>query len=798
MHIPPGAARFELEGLSCASCVGRAEAALRAVPGVVEAGVSLATRRADVRFAAPASRAMLAAALAGAGYPVRQRSVTLAVEGMTCASCTGRVERVLQAVPGVAGAVANLATRRAVVTLWEPVPQETLIAAVARAGFAAEPGAEAAPPDPAAEERAIWRRFALAALLTLPVFAVEMGGHLIPAIHHWATGGGRGLWGAQMALVALVLAGPGFGFFAKGVPALLRGAPDMNALVAVGTGAAFGWSALVTLWPGLVAAPAVYFESAAMIVVLILLGRALEARARGRAGAAIARLVGLQPKLAHVQHDGGWVDLPVAALLPGMVLQVRAGERVPVDGVVVAGGSAVDEAMLTGEPLPVAKAVGDAVIGGTVNGLGALEVRVQAVGADTVLARIVALVEAAQGAKLPVQAVVDRITLWFVPGVMAIAAGTVALWLAFGPGAGPALVAGVAVLIIACPCAMGLAVPVSILVGSGRAAEMGVLFRRGSALQALAGVRLVAFDKTGTLTEGRPEVVSVAGDVLALAAAVEQGSAHPLAFAVLAEAARQGVAVPSATQFVARPGLGAQAVVGGDLVAVGARRMFDAAPGTVVPRVLQEAADRAARKGQSVLFVAREGAVVGLIAVVDRIKPQAAAAVAALRRMGVEVAMISGDTAAAAAMVAAELGISQVHAGVLPEGKLDLVRAMGTGVAFVGDGINDAPALAAAEVGIAMGQGSDVAIEAGDVVLMTGDPAAVARAIGLSRAVMANIRQNLIWAFGYNAALIPVAAGALVPFGGPALSPMLAAGAMALSSVFVLGNALRLGRFVAA
>ncbi len=788
---PSEIARLSLDGLSCASCIGRAEAALLATPGVIAARVNLTTQRAEIEFAAPASRSSLAAALASAGYPVRQSKAVLAIDGMSCASCTGRVERVLRSVPGVAGAVANLATRRGVVTLWEPVAEAALVAAVGRAGFAATPIAQATPPDdPKVEEQALWRRFAVAAALTLPVFVIEMGGHLIPAVHHWAAGLGRAWPFVQMLLVAMVLAGPGRVFFAKGVPALLRGAPDMNALVAVGTIAAFGWSALVTVWPGLVPDPAVYFESAAVIVVLILLGRSLEARARGRAGAAISRLVRMQPVVAHVVQAGAVTDLAVAALVPGMVVQIRAGDRVPVDGVVMAGGSAVDEAMLTGEPQPVVKAVGDRVIGGTVNGTGALTVTVQAVGADTVLARIVSLVEAAQGAKLPVQALVDRITLWFVPVVMGISVITVALWLTFGPEVGPAMVAGVAVLIIACPCAMGLAVPVSILVGSGRAAEMGVLFRRGAAMQSLARVRRVAFDKTGTLTEGHPAVVTVSGDVLALAAAVEQGSEHPLASAVLAEAVLRGVIVPKATEFVARPGYGAQAVVAGETVAVGAARMFGS-----VPEALLAEADHAAAQGQSVLFVARAGVVIGLIAVADRVKPQASSAVAGLRALGVEVAMISGDTVAAAGMVAASLGIGKVYAGVLPEGKLDLIRDMGAGVAFVGDGINDAPALAAADVGIAMGQGSDVAIEAGEVVLMTGDPAAVARAIALSRAVMRNIRQNLVWAFGYNVALIPVAAGVLVPFGGPALSPMLAAGAMAVSSVFVLGNALRLRRF---
>jgi Cu+-exporting ATPase len=402
-----------------------------------------------------------------------------------------------------------------------------------------------------------------------------------------------------------------------------------------------------------------------------------------------------------------------------------------------------------------------------------------------VLSRIVALVEEAQGSKLPVQALVDRVTLWFVPAVMAVALVSAAFWALATGDAARAMVAGVSVLIIACPCAMGLAVPVSILVGSGRAAELGILFRRGEALQRLAGVAVVAFDKTGTLTQGRPQVVAVQGPdwVLPLAAAVEARSEHPLAAAVVAAA--EGVPRPEATGFAARPGHGAEAVVAGARIAVGAARMFDA-----VPEPLAAAAAQAAARGESLVFVARDGAVGGLIAVADPVKPGAAQAVADLRALGVGVAMISGDTAVAAGAVAQTLGIDRVHGGVLPEGKLEIVR--GLKGAFVGDGINDAPALAAAEVGIAMGTGTDVAIEAGDVVLMRGDPRAVAGAIRLSRAVMRNIRQNLAWAFGYNVALIPVAAGVLVPFGGPQISPMLGAGAMALSSVFVLTNALRL------
>ncbi|VDC30121.1 heavy metal translocating P-type ATPase [Pseudogemmobacter humi] len=775
-------ARLQLEGMSCASCVGRVERALTAIPGVESASANFASGEARVGFRAPATREQMGAALAAIGYPVVRPSVTLAVEGMTCASCTGRVERVLMAQPGVISARANLATRRATAEMWEPRDPATLAAAISKAGFSARPLDEAAPPVP--DEAALWREALIAGALTLPVFVTEMGGHLIPAFHHWLhmTFGNQALWLMQFVLSALVLIFPGRRFFLKGVPALLRAAPDMNSLVALGTFAAFAYSTLVLFAPALIpeTARAVYFEAAAVIVVLILAGRAMEARARGRAGAAIAGLIGLQPKTARLE-DGS--EIAVSALIPGMRVSLRAGERVPVDGTVLSGTSAVDESMLTGEPLPVAKVAGDHVTGGTVNGTGSLMIEVRAVGADTVLARITAMVEEAQGSKLPVQALVDRITLWFVPAVMAVAAVAVAAWLMVTGDIAAALVAGVSVLIIACPCAMGLATPVSILVGTGRAAQMGVLFRRGEALQRLADVTHISFDKTGTLTEGRPRVVGVTGPdwLLPMAAAVERGSEHPLASAILAAAGE----APTASDFTARPGYGAEATVEGARIGVGAARMFAAIPGP-----LAREADAAALRGESLVYVAKDGEVAGLIRVADQVKPTSARAIAALGEAGITPAMISGDTEGAAREVARRIGISEIHAGVLPEGKQALIARIGGG--FVGDGINDAPALAAADVGIAMGSGTDVAIEAGDVVLMRGDPLAVASALKISRAVLRNIRQNLAWAFGYNVALIPVAAGLLVPFGGPQLSPMLAAGAMALSSVFVLSNALRL------
>jgi Cu+-exporting ATPase len=798
---PPGLVAFRLQGLSCAGCAARAEAVLAAEPGVTEARVALAGARADVRFGAPATAERLAGALRAAGYPPRQEEVRLSVPGMTCASCVARVERALQVVPGVVVARALLAERAAAATVWSGTETAALLAALARAGYAAAP-VYADAPDPEGAERAALRRDSLAAAaLAAPVIVLEMGGHLWPGLHHLVAAGiGTGTaWAIQAALTALVLAGPGRRFFTAGLPALARGAPDMNSLVALGTAAAFLYSLVVLLAPSLLpeTARAVYFEAAAAIVVLVLLGRWLEARARGRTGQAIARLIGLQPDRARVVRDGREIDLAVVQVVPGDLLRLRPGERVAVDGTVTDGESWIDESMLTGEPAPVRKAAGARVAGGTINGTGTLRYRATHVGGETALARIVAMVRQAQGAKLPVQALVDRITLWFVPAVMGIALLTVALWLAFGPGLAEALVAGVAVLIIACPCAMGLATPLSIMVGTGRAAELGVLFRRGEAPQRLAGVAHVGFDKTGTLTEGRPRLTELvaapgqdAGAVLAMVAAVEAGSEHPVAAALQQAAEARGLALPEARGFRALPGLGAEASVTGARVLVGSARLMRREG--VATGALDAAAAGMAGRGLTPIFAAIGGEAAAVMALEDPVKPSSAAAVRRLRDMGVKVAMVSGDSAAAAGAVAAALGITEVAAEIPPEGKAAAVAALRPRVAFVGDGINDAPALAAADVGIAIGTGSDVAIEAADVVLMSGDPGGVAVALDLSRRTIANIRQNLVWAFGYNVALIPVAAGALVPFGGPQLSPILAAAAMALSSLFVVVNALRL------
>jgi heavy metal translocating P-type ATPase len=792
-------------GMTCASCAGRVERALKAVPGVGSASVNLATETAEVRGIAPV--ATLIGAVEKVGYHVAAPPQELVIEGMTCASCVARVERALKAVPGVTGASVNLATESARVE--GPADPAALLAAVKAAGYAARLASTATetPVERRAEEAAGLRRdLILSAALTLPVFVLEMGGHMIPAFHHWvmATIGQGTSWGIQFLLTTLVLAGPGRRFFLKGIPALLRGAPDMSSLVAVGAGAAWVYSTLATFLPGLMppGSVAVYFEAAAMIVTLILLGRLLEARAKGRSSEAIARLVALQPATAHLRRDGRVEDVPLAEVRPGDVLELRPGERVPVDGRVIEGASWIDEAMVTGEPVPLEKAPGDRVIGGTVNQTGALAIRAEAVGADTMLSRIIRMVEAAQGGKLPIQALVDRVTLWFVPVVMALALLTFAVWLAIGPAPAlpMALVNGVAVLIIACPCAMGLATPVSILVGTGRGAELGVLFRKGEALQALQGVEVVAFDKTGTLTEGRPVLTAfhpAPGEtreaLLPILAAVEAQSEHPVARAIVAAA--EGMALPPVEGFRALPGHGVEARVAGSDIALGsaaemARRGVDVA-------AFADEAGRLADRGESPILAARDGRAVALIAVADAVKPTTPAAIARLKAMGLRLAMVSGDNARTAGAIARDLGIDEVVAEVTPEGKvqaLHRLKAQGR-LAFAGDGINDAPALAEADVGIAMGTGTDIAIEAADVVLVSGRLPVLADAIGLSRATMRNIRQNLFWAFAYNAALIPVAAGVLYPAFGILLSPVLAAGAMALSSVFVLTNALRLKRY---
>lgn len=808
-----------VEGMTCASCVGRVERALKAVPGVQTATVNLATERADITFGDPADPQAAVGAIESAGYAVREETTELGIEDMTCASCVGRVEKALRQIPGVIEANVNLATERARVRHSAGIVTTAMLeAAVEQAGYKARrlSAATASSDDQDSERRenearGLRRSLLIAALLTLPVFVLEMGSHLIPAMHHWVLGGlGEQRNGyLQFVLTTLVLFGPGLRFFRKGVPALLRGAPDMNSLVSVGTAAAYGYSVVATFIPQVLpqGTANIYFEAAAVIVTLILLGRTLEARAKGRTSQAIKRLVGLQAKTARVERNGETLEIPLDQVTTGDVVFVRPGEKIPVDGQVVEGASYVDESMITGEPVPVSKGVGAEVVGGTINKTGAFSFRVTKVGANTVLAQIIRLVEEAQGSKLPIQALVDKVTLWFVPAVMAAAALTFLIWLIFGPTPALtfALVNAVAVLIIACPCAMGLATPTSIMVGTGRAAELGVLFRKGEALQALRDVSVIALDKTGTLTKGRPELTDLVpaegfdyDEVLALVAAVETRSEHPIAEAIVAAAKQRDIKIAAIEAFDATPGFGVSAKVSGRTVSVGADR-FMTQLGLDVASFLP-AAQRLGEQGKSPLYAAIDGRLAAVIAVADPIKETTPEAIKALHALGLKVAMITGDNAATASAIARQLGIDEVAAEVLPDGKvaaLKQFRSHGARVAFVGDGINDAPALAEADVGLAIGTGTDVAIEAADVVLMSGDLRGVANAIALSQATIRNIKQNLFWAFAYNAVLIPVAAGMLYPINGTLLSPIFAAAAMALSSVFVLGNALRLKRFQA-
>ncbi|WP_369308918.1 copper-translocating P-type ATPase [Providencia rettgeri] len=808
-----------VEGMTCASCVGRVERALKAAENIDTAVVNLATERADITFKGPVNVEVAIQAIESSGYKVGEETTDLGIEEMTCASCVGRVEKALSQIPGVIEANVNLATERAHIRhLSGAVTIADLEAAVVQAGYkprrlseTSTNGNDQADDRREQEERSLRRSLYTAAIFTLPVFIIEMGSHFIPGIHHWVADNlGQQLnWYIQFILATIVLFGPGLRFFQKGVPALLRAAPDMNSLVAVGTAAAYGYSVVATFTPQILPAGTanVYFEAAVVIVTLILLGRTLEARAKGKTSQAIKRLVGLQAKTARVQRNGEMIEIPLDQVAMDDIVFVRPGEKIPVDGTVIEGASYVDESMITGEPIPVSKEIGSEVVGGTINKTGAFSFRVTQIGSNTVLAQIIRLVEEAQGSKLPIQALVDKVTMWFVPAVMAGAIITFFIWLIFGPNPALtfALINAVAVLIIACPCAMGLATPTSIMVGTGRAAELGVLFRKGEALQALRDVSVVALDKTGTLTKGRPELTDLIpsegfeyNEVLALVAAIETRSEHPIAEAIVAAAKEKGITLATIEEFEAIPGFGISAQVGGRSVSVGADR-FMKQLGLEVSQ-FQQTALRLGEQGKSPLYAAIDGRLAAIIAVADPMKETTPDAIKALHDLGLKVAMITGDNAATAAAIAKQLGIDEVAAEVLPDGKvaaLKQFRSNGNKVAFVGDGINDAPALAEADVGLAIGTGTDVAIEAADVVLMSGDLRGVVDAIALSQATIRNIKQNLFWAFAYNALLIPVAAGLLYPINGTLLSPILAAAAMALSSVFVLGNALRLKRFQA-
>lgn len=741
--------------------------------------------------------------------------IEIGVRGMTCANCSARVERALRALPGVVQATVNLATERASVRYDEKlVGTAALTQAITAAGYTplVFEDQNAREREAKAREHELHdqrRDLVIAVALTLAVLVLAMGPMLAPGLEQtlWRLAPVPKFWDwTQFLLASAVVFGPGRRFFVTGAHAFRARSPDMNSLVMTGVGAAWLYSAVVVLAPQWLPADArhLYFESAAVVVTLILMGKYLEALAKGRAGAAIAKLIGLQAKTARVLRNGQECDVPIADVAIGDVVLVRPGERIPVDGEVRHGESFVDESMLTGEAMPVARRIGDRVIGGTVNQLGVLQIQTREVGARTVLAQIIRMVERAQGSKLPIQRLADRVVEVFTRVVLVIAALTFIAWLAFGPPPAItlALVSTIAVLVVACPCAMGLATPAAIIVGSGRAAELGVLFRHGEALELLSRVDTVMFDKTGTLTLGKPQLTEVEPApgkdslaVLRLAAAADSSSEHPLAEAITQAAQARQIAVPAADEFEALPGHGVRATVDGHRILLGAQRLLDREGIDKEP--CAAAASALAARGRTLVYVSVDGSVWGVLGIADPLRPTAAPAIAALRSRGLRVAMVTGDSESSARALGRLIDVEDIEAQMLPAGKAEEVRrrqASGRAVAFVGDGINDAPALAQADVGIAVATGTEIAIEAADITLTRGDLGALLSAFEVAARTMRTIRANLFWAFFYNALLIPLAAGAFYPFWRIGMNPMFAGLAMGLSSVFVVTNSLRLRR----
>ncbi len=818
--------------MTCAACVSHVEHALSEVPGVGQVSVNLGTERATVELQQPeVSLEQLRQAVQGAGYRVPTARTTLNIGGMTCAACVYHVEGGLRSVLGVVDAGVNLATEKATV---EYVPGVAGIAEIQRGVEHAGYRVEGDTPETASELERLSRVQEIRAFRQRCIFAIAGGLLLLLGAFHafpWVPPLMSLAWYPFLlwAVATPVQFWAGWSFYTSGLGALRHGSANMHTLIALGTSVAYGYSVAVvlinTLAPQILSAygiaAAVYFDTAALIIGLVLLGRFLEARARGQTSEAIRRLMELQPNIARVIRDGQEVDLPVGAVVTGDILLVRPGERVPVDGEITQGYSTIDESMLTGESMPVDKQPGEWVYGATLNRTGAFQFRATQVGPDTVLAQIIRLVEEAQGSKAPIQRLADRVAAYFVPSVAGVGLAAFLFWLALGPA--PALTYAilslVAVLIIACPCALGLATPTAIIVGTGKGAERGVLIRSAQALELTHRVDTVALDKTGTLTVGQPAVTDVIvipgrtqlekDEALRLAASAERGSEHPLGEALVREARSRGLQLDEPADFQAIPGQGVQARVNGSSVALGNRALLQAL-GSAIDG-LAEAARELSEEGKTPMFLAVDGTAVGIIAVADTLRPNARESVSQLQRMGLEVVMVTGDNARTARAIAGQLGVDRVEAEALPQDKAAVVRELqsqGKVVAMIGDGINDAPALAQADVGMAMGTGADVAMESAEVTLMRGDVTSVITAIDLSRQTMRTVKQNLFWAFFYNILLIPVAAGALFPLfqalgGVPVglefffgeqgvLNPVLAALAMAFSSVTVVSNSLRL------
>ncbi|MFQ5587235.1 MAG: heavy metal translocating P-type ATPase [Nitrospiria bacterium] len=797
-----------VSGMTCASCVSRVERALKKTAGVREAAVNLATERATVSTDGTASLAALAEAVRGAGYDTPSESAVIKIGGMTCAACVGRIERVLLKSPGLLKASVNLATEKASLSYLPAVTDlEKIRAVIQKAGYEVLETAaseDAGRIQEALDGAVLKRKMAVAAALTLAIFALMQ----LRTALGFRPGTAHIL---QWLLATPVQFWAGWQFYRGAWGAARHRSSDMNTLIAVGTSAAYFYSLVATFAPKTLAAggiaPAVYFDTSAAIITLILLGRLLEQGAKRKTSEAIRKLMGVQAKSARVlQENGAEKEVPLADVAVGDRVVVRPGEKIPVDGTITEGYSAVDESMITGESLPVEKGAGDRVVGGTLNQTGRFVFVAQQVGAETALSQIIRLVEEAQGSKPPIAKMADQIAAVFVPAVMGIALVSFLIWFFVGPEPvlTHALFTAVAVLIVACPCALGLATPTSVMVGISRGAESGILIRSGEALQNAHQLNAVVFDKTGTLTHGKPsvtDIISPADDVknlLFYAASAEKGSEHPLAEAILSAAKKEGIVPVEPTKFEAVPGKGLRAEVAGKTVHLGTGRWLRETGVETGP--LQKESESLAEAGKTPMFVAADQQLLGLIAVADTVKPDARTVVAALHRIGLKVILLSGDQRKTAEAIAKTVGIDQVIAEVLPDEKAAQVAGLqkqGYRVAMVGDGINDAPALALADVGMAIGTGTDVALAAADMTLVGGRLSGIVTALRLSRATIRNIRQNLFFAFIYNIVLIPVAAGALYPLWGIRLSPILGAAAMGLSSVSVVTNALRLRSFKA-
>jgi len=802
-----------ISGMSCASCALKIEKGLAGVEGVSKATVNFAAEKATVVFhPAQTDVSHLIEKVKDLGYEARVEKVVLPIQGMTCATCVKKVEKALNSSKGVVQASVNFATERASV---EYIPEEVSIRdlrkVVEEAGYQVlevreEDIVEKEKVAREAEISKLRRKFVVGAALLVPILFLMYGA---PLLERAALLSRKTNFFIQFFLAIPVQLWAGRQFYVGFWKAAKHKTSDMNTLIAIGTSAAFLYSLIVTFAPHLIMVKGlmmdVYFDTSAAIIVLILLGRFLEARAKGKTSEAIKKLIGLQPKTARVIRDGKEVDIPVGEVVVRDLVLVRPGEKIPVDGIVREGYSSVDESMVTGESLPVEKKSGDSVIGATINKTGTFKFEATKVGKDTVLSQIVRLVQEAQGSKPPIARMVDVIASYFVPVVISIALLTFIVWYFFGPR--PALTYAllnfVAVLIIACPCALGLATPTSIMVGTGKGAENGILIRGAEALETAYQLNTVVLDKTGTLTQGEPSVTDIIDsetfkmrEILTLAASAEKGSEHPLGEAVVRKAREQGLDLLDPIDFQAIAGHGIEARVDSKRVLLGnARLMEDRKVGL---NSLRSKADQLSQEGKTPMFLAVEGKAAGIVAVADTLKENSKKAVEALRRMGLEVVMLTGDNQRTAKAIADQVGVDRVVAEVLPEMKAEEIKQLqseGKKVGMVGDGINDAPALAQADVGIAIGTGTDVAIESSDITLIGGDLRGVVAAIALSKATIRNIRQNLFWAFAYNTILIPVAAGVLFPFFGILLNPIFAAGAMAISSVTVVSNALRLRKF---